>query len=159
MTQSDKVRICPTQQPTLLSLCLILVAGGLLMGCHVPTNPPAWSGNLKFSTVSSANVEVFRPRLFEDQGELYLEGSVRRAFGAASTIGSSLDLVFYSGNNVVLSEKPGSFSPSELPGRSYHWYDDGHYRIPLSQVPSGTSRIEIRAVTTHSDPLKTKVGQ
>ena len=159
MTQGDKVRACPTLKPTLPSLCLILIVGGLLVGCHTPRDTPDWAVNLKYSPVSSANVEVFRPRLFEDQGGLYLEGSVRRAFGAASTIGSSLDLIFYSDNNVVLSEKPDFFSPSELPGRSYHWYNDGHYRIPLSQVPSGTSRIEIQAITAPTDSLKTKGGQ
>jgi hypothetical protein len=143
-------------QPRLPSLGLILAAGGFLFGCRTSADLPRSARRLEFSVVSSGSVEVFQPQLRKDKGEFYLEGSVRRAFGAKSTAGSCLEYVCYSENNAVLSEKPGSFSPEKLPARSYHWYNDGYYRIPLTQVPLGTRRIEIRAITLRGEEMKSE---
>jgi hypothetical protein len=127
---------------------LLLAVVGVLAGCAFTSRrPPVELACVRLVVASSPAVEVLTPRFkLTDQGA-YLEGSVRRAFGAKSTEDSCLQVRFIGGAGAVLSVQIVTFSPAELPPRSTHRYNEGHYLVPIPDLPAGTSQIEITAVS------------
>lgn len=118
------------------------------MGCaSMSGEPPAEFSSIGFVGVSSPSVEVLTPRFVVTDHRVYLDGSVRRAFGAESTGNSRLQITFFNGMGAVLSVEIVSFFPAELPPRSSHRYNEGHYLVPIPNLPAGTSRIEVKAVS------------
>jgi len=132
---------------------LKLLAAGILlaMGCAATaTGPLRAFSKVGLAAVSSPSVEVFVPRFEVIDRQVYLEGSVRRAFGAKSTGDSCLQVVVIGDDGATRLTRTIPFSPAELPRRLIHPFNQGHYRLPLLSLPAGTSRIEIRAVAKSS---------
>jgi hypothetical protein len=126
---------------------LFLAAVIVWPGCAaLPDRLAPEYSRVRFVLVSSAAVEILTPRFIWVDHQVYLEGSVRRAFGAGSTEASHLQVSFLRADRTIAAIQSVEFVPAELPRRSPHPYNEGHFRLPILQLPEGTLQIEIRAV-------------
>ena len=137
----------PRYHPVTTIFFACLAVAIVLCGCvSTSDGPNSEYSHIALSASSSPSVEVFSPRFRSIDGRVYLDGSVRRAFGAKSTKDSSLQVDFLSAEGALLATQIMAFWPAELPMRTSHRYNEGHYLVPVLEIFVGTTRIEVRAI-------------
>jgi hypothetical protein len=128
-----------------------LAIGLLLAGCASTILPPEARG-VVLVPVSSAAIELHRPRLLFKRDTLDLEAYVFRQWKAETTADSHVDLVFVDGTGRELAVETTSFSPRSLPNAIRGPKPHAYFKIPI-RLPPGTAAIEVRA---HDGPHEQK---
>lgn len=133
---------------------LMLVALGTA-GCASAELPlPASLAGLILIPTSSAMVVVREPVIRMDDGLPTLFGHVGKVFGPGSTENTHLDIVYLNAKDEQLRQETVTFSPRKLSTTRRSPARQGFYRVPLSAMPAGTLRIDVRAHDgPHESPL------
>lgn len=127
---------------TICTILAICAAG--LAGCSSVPLPPSVA-SIVVTTKPSAKISPSKPSLLVVKGELALAGSVKREFGAKSTKGAHLEVIFYDAENHPLYQENTQFYPQDLRPQFRGVQPVGYYRLRIPTLPSGTARIEVRA--------------
>jgi hypothetical protein len=112
-------------------------------GCTSVQLPPE-AARAKLVPVSSAAVEVHRPKFRLNDGELNLEAYVFRQPESKTTEDTHIDIVFLDVSARQLGSKQTDFTPSNLPMTIRLPRPHGYFIIPI-KVPADTAVIEVRA--------------
>jgi hypothetical protein len=112
-------------------------------GCASVQLPPE-AAKAKLVPVSSAAVEVHRPRFRLKDGELNLEAYTFRQPESKTTEDTHIDIVYLDVSGRQLGNKQTDFSPGNLPTTSRLPRPHGYFIIPI-KVPAETAVIEVRA--------------
>lgn len=121
---------------------LLAVAG--LAGCATPFRAPADVAHIKLERVDSPVVSVEKIWLERKNGPLILTGDVLKRLHAVDTTQTHLDVTLYDADGKVLRRTVEHFEPRQIV-RRFRQLAYAHYRVILDPLPSGTTRIEVRA--------------
>lgn len=122
---------------------LVLLGAIGLAGCASVPLPPAAAG-VALVPVSSASIEVHRPRFKFKDGDLKLEAYALRQWKAETTADTHIDLVFLDVAGKQLAVETTNFSPRSLPRAMRRPSPHGYMLVPIT-IPAGTRAIEVRA--------------
>jgi hypothetical protein len=128
--------------PNLVLLAAIAFFG--LAGCATPFRAPPDVAYIKLDRVDSPLVRVEKIWLERKQGPLVVTGYVIKRLETEDTTGTHLDLTLYDAAGQVLRRTVEHFEPQQIPRRS-RLPDYATYRVTLDPLPTGTTRIEVRA--------------
>lgn len=128
-------------------------AAVLLAGCATFSSLPPEAKATTRIAVSSARVDVGKPKLTFSEGVYSVQGFVQRNLSRVSTAGSYLEVALFNAAGEKLRVERVSFTPAELPLRGGRHGRYGTYQLTLGALPPGTARLEVRAhdVTMPSD--------
>lgn len=125
-------------------LTLLALSLATFSGCaSVPLPPEAVA--VVLVPVPSKSVAIYQPKLVVKDGRLLLDGWVYRQFGAWTTTQSHLDIVFFDVAGRELRSEMTYYTPRDLRGGGHRMQPRGHYTLPISAMPVGTAKIEVRA--------------
>lgn len=122
----------------------LLVVALALAGCVTPFRAPPDVAQIKLTVASSPLVEVEKIWLERKQGPLVVTGYVVKGLDTQDTTGTHLDVTLFNASGQVLRSTVEYFEPRQIP-RRHRRPDYGTYRVALDPLPSGTTRIEVRA--------------
>jgi len=131
-------------KPRFMTFAITLLLGGCATFSPLPPEARAISR----TAISSARVDVGKPRLRISAGIYSVEGFVLRNLTRKSTAGSSLVVTLFDNMGNKLKEERLNFTPAELPFLVGRAARSGSYSLLLGALPSGTARIEVRAYDT-----------
>lgn len=118
--------------------------GLLLAGCATPFRAPPDVAHIKLDRVDSPVVVVEKIWLERKKGPLVVTGYILKRLEVEDTTKTHLDVTLYDSAGQVLRTSVEHFEPRQIP-RRYRRPDDAIYRVILDPLPSGTTRIEVRA--------------
>lgn len=125
--------------------CLLAVAGALLAtGCSTPFRAPSDVAYIQLERIDSPVVIVEKIWLERKDGPLVLKGYVLKRLDVRDTTQTHLDVTLYDGAGQVLRSTVEHFEPRQIPQRPRR-HNDSAYLVALDPLPSGTTRIEVRA--------------
>lgn len=125
--------------------CLLAVAGALLAaGCSTPFRAPSDVAQIQLERIDSPVVLVEKIWLERKDGPLVLKGYVLKRLDVRDTTQTHLDVTLYDGAGRVLRSTVEYFEPRQIPQRPRR-HNDSAYKVTLDPLPSGTTRIEVRA--------------
>jgi hypothetical protein len=131
------------------SRLLSLAAAAFLGGCAAVSLPPEIAG-VPLVPVPSKSVAIYQPKLLRTETGLVVDGWVYPQFGITTTAKSHLEVIFFDSAGRELKNQSVSFTPGDLRHRASHRMQPrGHYQLPVSKLPAGTVRVEVRA---HDEP-------
>jgi hypothetical protein len=128
--------------------CLIMIVSAAgLCGCAstMPDPLPPAARAVVLTPVSSAKVAVRDPYLRQREGRLELAGFVTKIFGSPTTEFTHLDVTFFDAGEKPLQVSTIKFSPQRLAHERHAPNRQATYRLPIDDLPPGTTRIEVRA--------------
>jgi len=121
-----------------------------LAGCATPFRAPPDVAHIKLERIDSPVVRVEKIWLERKKGSLVVKGYVLKRLEAEDTTQTHLDVTLYGEADQVLRSTVEHFEPRQIP-RRYRRPGDAAYRVVLDPLPTGTTRIEVRAHEgTHS---------
>lgn len=125
-----------------------------LSGCAATPSPlPKAVEGVALVPISSASVTVREPALQMNAGRLQLAGFVVKVYEAKTTENTHLDVAFLDEAGRPLFERSTTFTPQRLITGRRAPNRQGHYSLPVDDLPQGTRRIEVRAHDgAHSPP-------
>ena len=131
--------IIRTMIKAIAGLSLVVLAAG----CASYVVPSELSA-VRLVGVSSAGVEIYRPRFIRQKGGLALEAYVMREFKGQTTTHSHVDIVFLDRAGRKIAEERANVRPADLP---VHWRlpRPHHHFIHAMNPPAGTEAVEVRA--------------
>lgn len=127
---------------------LILIGALGLAGCATAPLPPEIAA-ITLVPVSSAAIDVHRPKFQMSDGWLELQGCVFRKSRAETTADSHIDLVFLDPAGGKLGVETTNFHPRSVPQtgtttRGAPAQPHACFRVTIIQLPAGTRAIEVR---------------
>ena len=125
-------------------ITLFAVALGGCAGMNTERLPDVAS-HIELVGVSSPKLIVRTPELRSKASRLELDGVVERAFGAGTTGRTHLTISFYDRTGQILQSDETDFAPSNLNAYRRSVFHRGSYSFPITALPTGTTRIEVRA--------------
>lgn len=114
-----------------------------LAGCSMGPLPTDAAG-VSTVAVSSASVEIHRPRLIVKNGGLMLEAYALRQWKAETTADTHVDLVFLDSGGKILAAEMANFHPRSLPKTTRLPGPHAYLLVPM-RLPPGTRAVEVRA--------------
>jgi len=112
-------------------------------GCTSISLPPE-AAAVSLALVSSASVQIHRPRLKFKDGVLHLEAYALRQWKATTTADTHVDLVHLDAAGKQLAVETANFFPRSLPDTRRMPAPHGYMLVPV-KIPAGTRIIEVRA--------------
>lgn len=119
----------------------------LATGCASYVVPPEMAA-VRLVGMSSAAVEVYRPRFIRHEGVLALEAYTTREFKGQTTVDSHVDIVYLDGAGRKLAEERANVRPHSLPAGGRLPRPHAHF-IQTIKPPAGTTAVEVCA---HEEP-------
>ena len=104
---------------------------------------PPEASTVRMVPVSSASVEIHRPRLKLHEGRLRLEAYAFRQWKAETTANTHVDFVYLDAGGKTLAVETTNFAPRSLPATARR-APVGYMLVPIA-LPTGTTAIEVRA--------------
>ena len=127
-----------------MKACILIVLIVTLSACASVHLPPEVAA-VTLERIPSQAVAIYQPKIVMKDGQLLLDGWVYRQFGAATTAQSHLDIAFLDPSGRELRRETTNFAPRDLRGGGHRMQPRGHYTLPISSMPAGTIKIEVRA--------------
>ncbi len=130
-----------------IRLALCILTGVILGGCATVNlaRLPAEVSRIELVGISSSKLTVRTPEFREEASRLELDGVVVMGVRADTTEHTRLTVSFYNQAGHILQSTELDFSPRKLVWLPHAAFHRGSYRLPLSSLPVGTVRIEVRA--------------
>jgi hypothetical protein len=127
-------------------LTIITILAAALGGCAGMNTErlPDIASQVKLVGVSSSKLIVRTPEL-RAKAKLELDGVVERVFGADTTERTNLTVSFCDQTGQILQSDETDFAPRNLTSYRRSVFHRGSYRFPITSLPAGTTRIEVRA--------------